>query len=146
MAGKVHGRKAFFSLTDVGAVVRDISNALNNVDYPETIDTAETSGFGDDDKTFVIGLKTRTIRIAGNWKGDANDVDAILSGLAGGGADGTVFTSYVYGPAGDANGEVEYTGTAILTNYSKSSPIGGVVTFSADFQCTGAHVRGVFGS
>lgn len=141
---KVHGRKAFFSITDSGGVVRDLSNAMNNIDYPDSVDIAEVSGFGDTDKSYVIGLKTRTIRAAGNWKGDANDVDEVFSGLLGGGAAGTLLATYIYGPAGSAAGNVKYTGQCIVTAYGRTSPIGGAVTFSADMQGNGTHTRTTF--
>lgn len=124
--------------------MRDLSNACNNIDYPDSVDIAEVSGFGDTDKSYVIGLKSRTIRIAGNWKDDANDVDEVLSSLVGGGADGTILAAYVYGPAGSAAGNVKYSGQCIVTGYSRTSPIGGAVTFSADLQGNGTHVRSTF--
>jgi hypothetical protein len=39
---------------------------------------------------------------------------------------------------------VKYTGEAILTSYSISNPVADVVTFSADFQVTGAVTRGTY--
>ena len=34
------GKAAFFSIDDTGGSVRDISNVLNSIDFPETTDTA----------------------------------------------------------------------------------------------------------
>lgn len=141
---KIHGKKARFWLTDSGGVERDLSEWLNSIDYPTVIDTGETSGFGTEDKTFVVGLKTRTIRIAGNNSYGSNEPDHILSGIAGGGASGTVVPTYKYAPAGSTAGYVYYTGSCHLTNYAPSSPLGGPQTFSSDFQTTGSATRTTF--
>ena len=74
-----HGKATHFSLDDTGGTSRDISDVLNSVDFPEVIETAETTAF-----------------------------------------------------------------EAILTNYSVSSPVGDVVTFSLDLQCTGGVTRTTF--
>jgi hypothetical protein len=68
-------------------------------------------------------------------------VDAVMEGIKGGGAAGTIISSYVFGPEGTASGKVKYTGSCILTNYTKNVPVGGIVTFSADFQCTGDETK-----
>ncbi len=144
MPVKVHGRKTCFIVTDIGATERDISNYCTNVDMPTQIDTAETTGFGDQDKTFLAGLRGHTIRVQGHWSKDANMVDVILSGLAGQGAAGTTVTTFKYGPGGSASGDVRYSGSCILTNFGRTSPIGGVVSFSADFQISGSVLRDTF--
>lgn len=55
-------------------------------------------------------------------------------------ADVGTTTTFVYCPAGRGtgvgSGKVQYTGTGILTNYKVTSPIGGVVAWTADFQVT----------
>ena len=67
-----------------------------------------------------------------------NNVDAILGAVVG----QTATLSYEYSPEGTASGKVKYTGEAILTNYALSSPVGDVVAYSADLQCSGAVTRG----
>ena len=124
--------------------MRTLSNFLNSIDFPETVDTAETSGFGDTDKSYVVGLRGHTIKLAGNWDGAANGPDDVFGNLAGQGAAGTILSAFVFGPAGNATGNVKYSGNALVTSYGVNSPIGGAVTFSADLLVTGAVTRGVF--
>jgi hypothetical protein len=64
------------------------------------------------------------------------DVDAVFKG----GAE-PASRDFEFQPTG-VSGESKYTGACILTNYSLSSPVGDVVTFSADFQVTGPVTRG----
>lgn len=143
--GKIHGRNTFFSVTDIGGVVRDLSAYLNNVDHPDSIDSAGTDTFGSADKSSLPGLKGRTLKIAGFFDLTATTgPDDVLDNLKGGGAAGTVISSYVYGPGGSAVGNIKYSGSCYLTSYQKTSPIGGAVTFSADFMCTGAETRGTY--
>jgi hypothetical protein len=68
--------------------------------------------------------------------------DKVLQALVGAAA-----STFVYCPAGRGtgvgSGNVKYTGSGILTNYKQTSPIGGVVAWTADFQVTpGSLVRG----
>ena len=131
----VHGKSTDFAIDDTGGSSRNIANTLTDVSFPQTIDTAETTAFGSSNKSYIVGLKDTTISISGIW--DAT-VDGYLSGTE------PASRSFIYGPAGSTGGNVKYTGEAILTNYSQSNPVGDVVTFSADFQVTGAVTRGTY--
>ncbi len=131
----VHGKSTFFSIDDTGGTVRDISDTLTSVDFPETIDTAETTAFGATSKSYIVGLRDATISVSGLW-------DATVDGYFIGTEPAT--RSFVFGPAGNTSGYVKYSGECILTSYSVSSPVADVDTFSADFQVTANVTRGTF--
>ena len=131
----VHGKSTDFAIDDTGGSSRNIANTHTDVSFPQTIDTAETTAFGSSNKSYIVGLKDTTISVSGIW--DAT-VDGYLSGTE------PASRSFIYGPAGSTGGNVKYTGEAILTNYSQSNPVGDVVTFTADFQVTGAVTRGTY--
>jgi predicted secreted protein len=131
----VHGKSSVFKLDNASGSLTDISAFVNNVDFPETADVAETSVLGASNKTYIVGLKDATISLSGLF--DAT-VDAILGAVVG----QTATLSYEYSPEGTGSGKVKYTGEAILTNYNLSSPVGDVVAYSADLQCSGAVTRG----
>ena len=130
-----HGKSTDFAIDDTGGSSRNISDTLTDVSFPQTIDTAETTAFGSSNKSYIVGLKDTTISVSGIW--DAT-VDGYISGTE------PASRSFIYGPAGSTGGNVKYTGEAIMTNYSQSNPVGDVVTFSADFQVTGAVTRGTY--
>jgi len=130
-----HGKSTNFSLDDTGGTSRDLSNVLVSVDFPEIIETAETTAFGATSKSYIVGLRDATISISGLW-------DATVDGYIIGTEPAT--RTFIFGPAGSTSGYVKYTGEAILTNYSVSSPVGDVVTFSLDLQCTGGVTRTTF--
>ena len=130
-----HGKSTVFKVDNSGGTLTDISNTLTDVAFPQTVETAETTSFGSSAKTYVVGLSDSTVSVSGNF--DAT-VDAHLGGVLGQAAT----LSFEYGPEGSTTGQVKYSGEAILTSYEKSGAVGDVVTFSAEFQVTGAVTRG----
>lgn len=134
-----HGKNAVFKVDTSGGTLTDISTYIHEVTLPRSIETAETTTFGvtGGSKTYVTGLNDATISISGKFHAT---VDAHLAGILG--QDASV--SFEYGPAGSTAGYVKFTGEAIMTKYDLSSPVGDVVTFSADFQVTGSITRGTY--
>jgi len=128
----VHGKSTDFELDDTGGTSRSLSNVLTSVDFPEIIETAETTAFGSTSKSYIVGLRDATISVSGLW-------DATVDGYIIGTEPAT--RTFIFGPAGSTSSNVKYTGECILTNYSVSSPVGDVVTFSLDLQCTGGVTR-----
>ena len=131
----VHGKSTDFELDDTGGTSRSLSNVLTSVDFPETIDTAETTAFGATSKSYIVGLRDATISVSGLW-------DATVDGYIIGTEPAT--RSFIFGPAGSTSSNVKYTGECILTNYSISNPVGDVVTFSLYLQVTGNVTRGTY--
>jgi len=128
----VHGKSTDFELDDTGGTSRSLANVLTSVDFPETIDTAESTAFGSTSKSYLVGLRDSTISVSGLW--DAT-VDGYIIGTE------PASRTFIFGPAGSTGGYVKYTGEAILTNYSVSAPVADVVTFSLDLQVTGNVTR-----
>ena len=131
----VHGKDSTFKLDNASGSLTDISAFVNSVDFPQTVDLAETTTLGDDNKEYIVGLKDATISIAGAWDSTADDILGAVVGQASS-------LSYEYSPEGTASGKIKYTGEAFITSYSTSSPVGDVVGFSADLQVSGAVTRG----
>ena len=131
----VHGKDSVFKLDNASGSLTDISAFVNNVDFPETADVAETSVLGASNKTYIVGLKDATISLSGLFDATA---DAIFGAVVG----QTATLSFEYSPEGTASGKIKYTGECILTNYAMSSPVGDVVAYSADLQVSGAVTRG----
>jgi len=132
-----HGKSTVFKVDNNAGTLTDISNTLTDVSFPQSVDTAETSAFGSSAKSYVVGLSDATLSISGNF--DAT-VDAHLAAIVGK-ADSV---SFEYGPEGSTSTYTKYTGEALLTSYEKSGAIGDVVTYSAEFQVTGAVTRGTY--
>lgn len=132
-----HGKATVFKVDNSGGSLTDISNVLTDVSFPQSVETAETSTFGASAKTYIVGLSDSTVSVSGNFD---TTVDAHLSAVLGQAAS----LSFEYGPEGSTAPNAKYTGECLLTSYEKSGAVGDVVTFSAEFQVTGAVTRGVF--
>ena len=74
----VHGKSSVFKLDNASGSLTDISAYVNNVDFPETADVAETSVLGASIKK-TISLGTGTWDIL-EFKGKAISVCKMLSG------------------------------------------------------------------
>lgn len=124
-----YGSKA---LVTIGAT--DLSAYSNSGGLAITVDTGETTTFSATWKTFIEGLAASTFSLSGDFDPTASTGPAAkLTGLIGGGP-----VTAVFNPAGTATGELKRTVSVILTGYTETSPVGGVVTFAATFQGTGA--------
>lgn len=132
-----HGKSAVFKLDDSGGTLRDLSSFINEASMPRDIETAETTAFGSSAKSYITGLTDATISISGMFDSVA---DGYLAGVVGQSAT----LSFEYGPLGSTASMIKYSGECILTSYELSSPVGDVVTFSADLQVTGAITRGTW--
>jgi hypothetical protein len=134
-----HGKNASFKVDNSGGTLTNISDTLNSVTFPREIETLETTSFGSSTRSYVVGFSDATISIEGSF--DAT-VDAHLAGILGQEAS----VSFEYGPEGTTSGQVKYTGEAFMTSYETSAGVGDIVTYSAEFQVTGAITRGTFGA
>lgn len=133
----VHGKSAVFKLDDSGGTLRDISAYLDDISFPQPVETAETTTFGASSKTYIVGLKDSTVSLSGKW-------DSTFDGYVAPALGQSATLSFEYGPAGSTGGYVKYSGEAIITSYDVSAPIGDVVTVSVELQVTGAVTRGTW--
>lgn len=130
-----HGKNAHFALDGTAASLVVLSDTLNEITMPQPIETAETTAFGDDDKTYITGLGDATISLSGMF--DAT-VDTMINGNISNLKSGSVATlSFEYGPSGSASSSPKFTGEALITSYEIGSPVGDVVTYSLELQVTG---------
>jgi len=132
-----HGKSAVFKIDDSGGTLRDISNSLNSISFPREAEVLETTSFGSSDRTYIVGFKNGTISIEGSF--DAT-YDGYLAGILG--QDATV--SFEYGPEGSTSTYTKYTGECIMTSYESTAGVGDVVSYSAEFQISGAVTRGTY--
>lgn len=126
-----HGKLTVFKIEDSGAVLRDISNALREVNFPRTADTPETTAFGSVNKSYVVGIPGGSFSCSGMF-----DLTVIgyLDGIYGQEATST----FEYGPEGSTAGRRKYTGEVLLSNLNVSGSVSDMVAFTADFVVSGA--------
>jgi hypothetical protein len=135
------GKGSYFAIDDSTPTLRDISAYVSNVDFSRDINAMESTTFTKDDRTYIIGLKGATLSISGFWDSTATTgPDEVLAEQFA----KTVTSTFHYGPQGTTTGDVIYHGECICTNYSISSPVDGIVGYTADFQVTAAVTRGAW--
>jgi len=131
----VHGKGAVFKLDNAAGTLQVLTTYVDSVEMENTVDVAETTTMGSEVKTYVSGQSDGTISISGKWDGTASTgPHVILSGLIG----LETTSSFEIGPEGSTTGKQKVLGECFLTDYKLSAPVGDVVTFTADFQVTGA--------
>lgn len=137
----VHGKGAVFKLDDSAGVLQTLTAYVDDVSFSNSGDVAETTTMGAEAKTYVSGQTDATLSISGKYDSTASTgPDVILNGIVG----KETTSTFEYGPEGGTSGKVKYSGECFLTSYVVSAPVGDVVTFSADFQVSGAVTKGTF--
>lgn len=132
----VHGKGAYFALDNSGGSLTDISTYLNDVSFPQSVETAETTAFGASSKTYIVGLKDSTISLSGMFD---STLDAHIQAVLGQSAT----LSFEFGTAGSTASSTNplYSGECIVTSYDVSPPVGDVVPVSIELQVTGDVTR-----
>lgn len=135
----IHGKDSGFLLDDTGGTLRSLTTVLTSVGFSKDLDTAETFTLGNDDKTYLKGMRGLQISLEGLYTSTA---DAILDGAFTSTAAGT----FNWGPASTSTGasNPKYSGEVLCTAYELSSDPGSAVTFSATLLATGAITKGTF--
>lgn len=112
----------------------EISSYLDQADKSTDVDTAETTTFGRNWKTYLAGLIGSTLSVSGSYDGTATTGPAAIFETCI--ANGTAWP-IKYFPGGSASGQRQHSFNALVTNYSESSPVGDKVTFSAELLADG---------
>jgi hypothetical protein len=128
-----HGKKTAVLLNGT-----NMSPFLNEATTTTEIETAETTTFGDDDKTYIVGLSDGTISTSGLFDSSAGASNAVLTGLIA--EEDNTFTVL---PEGSAAGSRAIIANGQMTSYEVSSPVGDVVAISAEVQADGGLLHGV---
>jgi hypothetical protein len=142
MAGKTHGKDAYFAIEDSGAaVLRAIGIYCDNIELDRDFDVADSSTIGQESKTGLPGLDGATITLSGKWDSAATTgPDVVLSGAFA----AKILVGFEFGPEGNTTGKVKYSGECYVKRYSVGAPLEGIVKFNSTCQVDGAVTRGTF--
>jgi|TARA_B100001094_G_C18170568_1_gene794851 predicted secreted protein len=122
------GKDSFFSVDGT-----DISSYVDSLSLSRDVNTLETTSFGSDQATFVVGVEGLSISGSGSW--DATN-DGTMAGLF----DGSQ-VAFEYRPD-NTSSQPKYTGNAFVTNYTIDSSATDKISFSFSLIVTGAVTRG----
>lgn len=132
----VHGKNAVVSLDNSSGTLTALTSISNEISYSQSIETADTSVFGTNAKTYITGQNDATVSLSGLFDAtSAGVIEATIDALI----DGTNASATLeFGPEGSGSGSRKYTMETIVTSYDISAPVGDVVSLSVEFQRTGA--------
>ena len=124
----ISGKDSFFSVDGT-----DITTYVNQLSLSRDVNTLETTSFGSDQASFVVGVEG--LSISGSATFDAT-ADGVMAGLF----DGSV-VAFDYRP-NNTSSQPKYTGNALVTNYTIDSSANDLVSISFSLIVTGAVTRG----
>ena len=123
----IHGKNTgvYIDEFDLTSYFTDSSFTIDN-------DTAETTAYGDTNKSYLVGLRGGSLSLNGMWSQTTAGSDEELQALLGSTTEPLIT---------DSEGSAAIGGRAVIaqaneTNYSITSPLSDVATISADFECT----------
>jgi hypothetical protein len=130
-----HGKNAALTLN-----TKDISAFCTSLDLSFDVDTADTTAFGSTWKSALAGVPSGKLDVSGNFDPTATSGPSAVFWACIAGA--TPVTALI-SPGGTASPQELWTVTtgALVTSYSESAPVGGVVTFKASILLTVLPVR-----
>ena len=131
-----HGKDTVVKVADNGGTLRDVSNVVDSTGLARSVDAAEVTAFGNQDKAYIAGLRDATLPITGFAD---PTVDGYFAGILGW---STPVAWEVY-PMGSATGKIKMNGSAILTRYESAPAVGDAVKVTGELQSTGAITRTV---
>ena len=111
----------------------DISASLSQADVGVTGGTGETTTFGASWQTFLATLLVGTCSLSGYYDPTASTGPAAVLVTA---ITGLAAVAVVVKPGGSTTGQRSASFSAILTGYSESAPVGGIVTFTCSMTPT----------
>tara|TARA_R100001510_G_scaffold57756_1_gene67479 strand:- start:4235 stop:4987 length:753 start_codon:yes stop_codon:yes gene_type:complete len=127
MPSFIHGKSTAVYIDEF-----DLTSYFNDANISQENEIAETTAFGDTNKTYINGIRSGTISLNGMWASDTDGSDEELVALLGNAT--TPIITLRQGAAAIGGGAV--IAQANETNYAITSPVADVSTITADFECT----------
>lgn len=139
---KVHGKDSYFAIEDsAGITLRDIGVHCDAITMDISLDMADSTTIGAESKVWLPGLDGAEITLGGKYDSLLiTGPDAVLAGDIATKAK----VGFQYGPESNAAGKVKYSGECYVSKYQVSTPLEGIVKFTATITIDGAVARGVF--
>lgn len=111
----------------------DLSPFFNASNPTKTLEPGETTAYGNQSKTYIVGLQDGTISLGGMFDGDPGAVDEVLRGALGASANLLLTVA----PGGLAEGVRVHSSATREVSYDVSAPVADVVGISAEAQADG---------
>lgn len=142
MATYVHGKGSNFNMDNAAGTPVDFSSIISEANLDISLDTADTSHFGSNSKTYITGQNDATGSVTGLF--DRTLLATITTLYAGFCAGTTVSATVQLGPEGTTTGSTKITQEMIMTSLKIGANVGSLVSVSFDLQRTGDTTFGNF--
>jgi len=126
----VHGSKTVVTVNAVDLTAFTKTSTLEN-----DVDIHDVTGGGATAHAYFAGLLDGTFTMSGTYDGGASGPRATLEPLQG------TSTTVIRKPEGTATGKPQQSFTALVKKYTETDPVDGMITWSCDFQISGAITR-----
>lgn len=138
----IHSKLSKVKLDTAGGVLTDISDSVNDISFPEDLELVDITTFGVTSKQYMVGFADGKVKMSGNWN---RTLHVQLAALKAAFRDGTIASaSLEYGPEGTDAADTKISCEVVMTSYEKTSKAKDQVSFSAEFQITGAVTEGTY--
>lgn len=129
-----HGKGSQLAIDSTGGSLVNFSSGLTEMSLSRELDTAEITSFGDNDKSYIPGLRGATVSFSGNFSSTHAEVlDGVL------GRNSTATMSWEFSPDGStAVGRHLLKGEGFLTSLEYSASVDDKVTLSGELIVSGA--------
>ena len=128
----VAGNPVVISCSTTSGGTYDTVSGIKSANIPLSADALDVTAFDDGvDRTFIMGLRTRTLSFSGTYQPSDTGFAKIKS-AAEASPMTSVFIKYLY------NGTAGWRGEFYVTKFEVSAAVDGTVDVSCDLQMTGA--------
>ncbi len=132
-----------FEIDDTSTAPQDISPYIVSIDgLPGPRELIEVTALGDGGRTWIPGLENGVITLELHWSEDASTgPDTVFGPLR----THTSAVDFEYGPEGNSQNDIMYTGTCWVRNFTILTRVGDQVTARAELQVEGTVSRAAHG-
>lgn len=142
MATYVHGKGSNFQMDNAAGTLVDFSTIVTEANIDISIDTADTSHFGSNSKTYITGQNDATGTVSGLF--DRTLLATLTAVFAALNAATIASVTVQLGPEGTVTGSTKLTQEMIMTSLKIGASVGDLVSVSFDLQRTGDTTFGNF--
>ncbi len=125
----IHGKN---TVVTVGG--DDLSAYTKSSDFSTSVDSHDVTAYGATGHAYQPGLTDGTFGMEGTYDDQATSPRDILQAVIAGG----VAVAVIRQPEGAGTGNAQDSFSGVLTSYEESDPVDNMITWSAEFQISGA--------
>lgn len=124
----IHGKSAVVTVDAV-----DLSTFTNNVAFNRSVDSHDTTTFGQSGHTYAPGLTDGSVTLSGIYDDGVAGAPTKLRALLGG-----ANVTLIYRPEGVGAGKAHNSCSVQVTSYSESAPVADMISWEAELQISGS--------